>query len=597
MRQFFFLLLLTGWSASAQVNIQVSSTEVDNILRGNYNAADYAAPFEVSDHQFIICNINSEVSVDSLAADLAVLASFQNRNTYSDTLSETFGIGAATSWVYDKFQAISANNSNSLRPAYMSWEQPGGLCDTWIGDGPFKNTFAVLPGSDPDNNELVIIAAHMDSRCDDVCDIDCLAEGMEDNASGTALVLELARVMAPFSFRQTIVFLVTSGEEQGLYGANSFADYCNAEDIPIRQVQNNDIVGGIICGETSSPPSCTEPGSIDSMTVRIFANTSPLQEHLNFSRYVEYIYHEKLETLMQVPMTIAVQSQEDRTGRGVDHIPFRENGFTAVRYTSANEHGDGSPDATYTDRQHTSDDVLGVDTDGDAIIDSFFVSFTYLQRNTIINGTMAALGALAPPVPEWELIDDPAGLIVHITAPQEDVSHRVAVRTGSSFLWENVYRTDTTWFIVPGQEAGTMYFVSVAAVNEEGITGLFSREFFKTSDASTDSAPVDDLAFTFNCDGSSINNIQNINNIEFSIYPNPSSGSAVFSLYWPADLPAATATLWITDSRGNMVDKETWTLTAGQQERTYSGNLPAGMYNCTLLSADKVVAVKRWIVQ
>jgi hypothetical protein len=197
----------------------------------------------------------------------------------------------------------------------------------------------------------------------------------------------------------------------------------------------------------------------------------------------------------------------------------------------------------------------------------------------------------------WELIDDPAGLIVDITEPLEGMEYRVAVRTGGSDLWEQVYRTDTTWFIVPGQEAGTMYFVSVAAVNSDGITGLFSREFFKTSDATTESAPVDDLAFAFNCDGSQINNQQNISTIELNIYPNPSSGSAVFSWYWPEDISANQVTLWISDLRGNIVDKETWHLVAGQQERTYDGRLPAGIYNCTLLANNRVVAVKRWVVQ
>jgi hypothetical protein len=79
-------------------------------------------------------------------------------------------------------------------------------------------------------------------------------------------------------------------------------------------------------------------------------------------------------------MLVTIMSAEDRTGRGSDHIPFRENGYAAMRFTSANEHGNADvSDPDYHDRQHTSEDILGVDTDGDQVIDSFFVDFNYLD--------------------------------------------------------------------------------------------------------------------------------------------------------------------------------------------------------------------------
>ena len=87
-------------------------------------------------------------------------------------------------------------------------------------------------------------------------------------------------------------------------------------------------------------------------------------------------------------------SPEDRTGRGGDHIPFREHGYSAIRFTAANEHGDASNDAGYTDRQHTSEDILGIDTDQNGEIDSFFVDFNYLARNSAINATAASMAAI-----------------------------------------------------------------------------------------------------------------------------------------------------------------------------------------------------------
>ncbi len=98
-------------------------------------------------------------------------------------------------------------------------------------------------------------------------------------------------------------------------------------------------------------------------------------------------------------MQVSVMAAEDRTGRGGDHIPFRQRGFSAIRFTSANEHGNASNGPGYTDRQHTSGDVLGADTNGDGEVDSFYVDFHYLGRNALINANAAVMAAYAPPPP------------------------------------------------------------------------------------------------------------------------------------------------------------------------------------------------------
>lgn len=594
------LLLYVSTTSTAQLNMSVSDPVVDAVLHGDYDPILYTVPDLAGGHEEIICALSSSVDPDSLKSYLIELASFSNRNTYSDTISDSFGIGAARRWALDKFSQFSADIDGRLLPAYFDFDlEGGGLCgDTWIGEGPFRNVLAVLPGTDTVAPELVIIEAHIDSRCEDVCDIDCLAEGIEDNASGTALVIELARVMSRFTYEETIVFMLTTGEEQGLYGAGAFADYCQQENIAIRQVQNNDIVGGIICGETSSPPSCTEPGSIDSLNIRIFANPSPLQAHRSFARYVDYIYDEKLAHAMPVPMNIAVQNQEDRTGRGGDHIPFRENGYTAIRFTSANEHGDGAPDATYTDRQHTHNDIMGVDTDADGVIDSFFVSFTYLQRNTMINATMAALGAYAPSVPEWELLDNEEGLTVQINDYDASLQYRVAVRTGGSDDWEYVYRADTSYFLVPGLDGGELYFISIAAVNESGVTGLFSREFWTVNNTNTPPAPTDDLAFTFDCASVGIPPSQvRVDTWGIQCIPNPWQESCAIVLEIPDGVQTGNATFWITDRNGRMVDEWSSRIQAGANRLTYSGQLPEGIYTLSVLDDGAVRASVQMVIQ
>ena len=602
MKNFLLYILFIStcsFSILAQTNLSVSDAEVDDVLHGNYNPADYSASNVINDHQQIFCEVSEAVSADSLKAYLLKLATFSNRNTYSDTISSTTGMGAARRWALGKFEEFSSLSEGRLLPAYFDFEWPGGLCDTWIGEGPFRNVIGVLPGADIVDPELIIIEAHMDSRCEDVCDIDCLAEGMEDNGSGTALVLELARVMSAYTFNETIVFMITTGEEQGLYGASAFADYCTAEGIAIRQVQNNDVIGGIICGETSSPPACTEPGSIDSMNVRIFANTSPLPEHRNFARYVDYIYDEKLANAMPVPMNIAVQNQEDRTGRGGDHIPFRENGFTSIRFTSANEHGDGAPDVTYTDRQHTHSDVLGEDTNGDGVIDSFFVSFTYLQRNTIINAAIATLGALAPPVPEWELLDADDGLTVSISDFNSDYTYRVAVRTSASDNWQWMYRTNSSEFLVPGMEGGELYFISLAAVNSSGVTGLFSRERWTVNNATTAPGVIDDLSFEFDCLSTFIEESQTEKEFKASIScaPNPWSITTTIEVNVAQSLNNSIGTIWISDANGRMVDEMEIQLADGKTIMQYNGNLPQGMYTLTLLIDEQVLASTKMLVR
>jgi hypothetical protein len=198
--------------------------------------------------------------------------------------------------------------------------------------GRHKDVVAVLPGRDISDPSSIIIEAHLDSRCKDNCDIDCLAQGMEDNGSGVALVVELARVMSQYVFDHTIIFMTVTGEEQGLVGSNAFADYATQENIPLKAVLNNDIVGGIICGETSSPPSCPGLNNIDSTQVRLFSFGGFNSKNKGLSRFIKLEYNEMIKPLSSVPMMVSIMSAEDRTGRGSDHIPFRENGFAAMRF-------------------------------------------------------------------------------------------------------------------------------------------------------------------------------------------------------------------------------------------------------------------------
>ena len=473
----------------AQSNFVVTSSVADAVLAGNFDPATYALG-STATPRAISASIYQDLNADSLKAYIVHLASFENRNTGSDTLSATRGIGAARRWVFQSFQRFASQQNGRLIPSYFQFDQ--GIC----GMTQHRNILAVLPGTDTANHQIILIEGHMDSRCDTPCDTACLAEGVEDNASGTALVMELARIMSTHEYPATLVFMVTIGEEQGLYGAGAFAQYADQENLPIAAVFNNDVIGGIICGQTSSAPSCPGVNAIDSTQVRLFSAGSFNSAHKQLARYVKLQHQEELSAIGSaqggwkgVPMQVSVMAAEDRTGRGGDHIPFRQRGFSAIRFTSANEHGNASNGPGYTDRQHTSGDVLGADTNGDGEVDSFYVDFHYLGRNALINANAAVMAAYAPPPPSDVFIvgsntanngsTNTAFFEVSTWTPESEV--RIMVRTAlTEFDTMTVELSSGPNHWIGGVPAANVYFISACAVRTmpdgQKLESLFSQE-------------------------------------------------------------------------------------------------------------------------
>jgi len=464
--------------AIAQTNVHFSNPIAANILDGNYNPGDYASTQSLSPHQ-ISLEIEGTINPDSLRSYLERMSEFETRNTGADTLSTTTGMGAARTWALGKFQSISNANNNRLVVSYLNWER--NIC----GMDKHKNIVAILPGSSVDAANtpagIVIIEAHFDSRCATACDVDCDAHGMEDNGSGSALVLELARAMAKYQFERTIVFMLTTAEEQGLFGAKALADYCVNNDIEIAAVLNNDVIGGVICGATSSEPSCPNENDVDSTQVRLFSSGTIFSKNKQLARYIKLQYLQELEEKISVPMQVTIMTAEDRTGRGGDHIPFRQSGFAAMRFTSANEHGNANTaDSNYHDRQHTSDDVLGEDTNNDGHIDKWFVDFNYLGRNAAINANAAVMIAQNVCSPEGLSIAQTDWKTLKVTLQQPVCDYTeiaIALRTETND-WDTVIYSNTleTSFDIP---PGFTYFVSAAFVDEDGVESLFSNEEYQ----------------------------------------------------------------------------------------------------------------------
>lgn len=555
----------------AQTNIQLTNTQAAEILKGNYNPQDYAAPNALSDPHQIAAELTSKINPDSLKSYLIKLSAFETRHTSSDTVSSTIGIGAARRWTHDKLQSFNIQNSDRLEVGYLQFDQT--ICNV----NQHRNIVAVLPGTDASAGS-VLLEAHIDSRCDSPCDTACVAHGMEDNGSGTALVIELARVLSQYQFDRSIIFMLTTGEEQGLYGADAMADYCVQNNINVAAVLNNDVIGGIICGETSSAPSCPGLNDIDSTQVRLFSAGGFSSAHKQLSRYIKLQYQEELVQHVSVPQLLTVMSSEDRAGRGGDHIPFRQQGFPAMRFTSANEHGDASNGSNYHDRQHTSDDILGLDTDNDGQLDSFFVDFNYLARNAAINANAATMIAQNVCADLDLTIEQVTWHQVRVQIQDQNCGngpYRVAFRSETND-WDTlvtVTELDNIIEITPG----FTYFVSVARQNEQGIESLFSGEKFITL------VGIDEQATK-----SGIELLQN--------RPNPFDESTLIA-FLVHDMPQnPVAEITVTDLNGKVIQQLQTPVNTGINEVIYNhGYGQVGTFIYSLAIDGKTLASKKMI--
>lgn len=570
-------VLLPGTFITAQTNIHFTNPDIYNILKGNYNPTTYLPAFPIDDPYTISEDMLHQINPDSMKATLLALRTFHNRNTGSDTISETTGIGAARKWILRQFERNSISQGGRLVTGYLKFDQPEKVC----GIISHKDVVAVLPGRDTSDSSFIIVEAHFDSRCAGLCDIDCLAEGMEDNGSGTALVIELARVMSQYYvFDHTIVFMTVTGEEQGLVGSNAFAVYASQENLSIKAVLNNDIVGGIICGETSSPPSCPGLNHIDSTQVRLFSYGGFNSPHKSLSRFIKLEYQEMIQPISPVPMMVTIMSAEDRTGRGSDHIPFREKGFAAMRFCSANEHGNADvSDPNYHDRQHTSEDILGVDTDGDSVIDSFFVDFNYLARNATINGTGAAMAALGPKSPSIKTLgQDGDFLYIEIDDPNDYNHYVVGLR-----VYENDF--DTLFYItnskngvfeLPNREFNI--FISAASIDDRGIESLFSDEIL---------ARLTGIHEVYS-EGKNAELLPN--------KPNPFDESTIISFLINDPTAIDKARVVITDTEGKIMKEIPVVVKEGMNEVLYyHGYNMAGTFLYSLFIDDQLISTRKMV--
>ncbi|WP_295635280.1 M20/M25/M40 family metallo-hydrolase [Novosphingobium sp.] len=324
-----------------------------------------------------------EVSPDRLRADVAKLVSFGTRHTLSPQTDPVRGIGAARTWAEAEFRKISAACGGCLTVSLPERMVSGPRITTPVR---LVDVVAIQNGTErPD--EVVIVEGHIDSRVSDVMDFTRDAPGANDDGSGTALVLEAARVLSKQRFAGTIVYAIVSGEEQGLFGGKLLADTAKANSWRIKAVLNNDIVGNTRGSD----------GLVDDTHVRVFSeglradaddklraairrdggeNDSPSR---NLSRWIA--------GLASGDLAVRQVWRADRMGRGGDHLPFEELGYPAVRFSVAVEN---------YEHQHQDLRVENGVRYGDTIE---HMDFAYLAKVTRLNVRALAALARAPMAP------------------------------------------------------------------------------------------------------------------------------------------------------------------------------------------------------
>jgi hypothetical protein len=399
------------------------------------------------------------ISQERLGATLKKLESFETRNSMSSTDSSTRGVGGARQWILNEMKSYSPK----LQVSFDMYQVPkqGRI----LRDVELRNVMAILPGKNP---RRIYVSGHYDTvaraggqsasnasdgprdpdaptppPADPNAPLDNLAPGVNDDGSGTALTIELARAFSQsgIDFDATLVFMCHVAEEQGLIGARLHAQKAVAEKIPIEAILNNDIVGGDTGGN----------GIIDGATIRVYSEgpeDSPSRELARFvqrwgARYVP-------------SHRVRLMARPDRFGRGGDHSAYNQLGFTAVGFRESREN--------FTRQHDVRDTFAGI-------------SLAYLAQNARVNAAAAATLALAPPPPvvtsergQPLITRAPSGYDANLkwTAAPGAVAYRIFWREAWGPDWQHdLLVGNVTNVVLPNMQIDDFVF-GVAAVDAAG---------------------------------------------------------------------------------------------------------------------------------
>ena len=336
-----------------------------------------------------IAGLVQEIYSERIKNNIEKLVSFGTRHTLSDTTSDQRGIGAARRWIQGEMERYSKESGGRLQVEAQTFIAKADEKRVFR-DVEIVNVLATLPGTDRSSKRIYLVSGHYDTICSDFNDPECDAPGANDDASGVAAVMEMARVFADCEFDSTIVFAAVAGEEQGLVGSRFLAKQYRIRNADIAGMFTNDIIGSSLGGNNVRDPN----------HVRVFSEGVPVTETAEerktrlttgnendsparqLARYIEDVAQ------LYVPdMKVVLIYRRDRFLRGGDHTSFSEQGYPAIRFCEMNENYDHQHQTVRfeNDRQY-----------GDLIE---FVDFSYIANVARVNAAALAGLALAPAPP------------------------------------------------------------------------------------------------------------------------------------------------------------------------------------------------------
>lgn len=431
-------------------------------------AADHKAP-EIGARRAQIDDILREISPQRIQATIDKLVSFGTRHTMSDTVSETRGIGAARRWIKSELERCGAAAGGRLQVALDSHLHP--IDRRLSRPTEIVNVVATLPGTQAESRDrMYVVSGHYDSRNSDDADAINDSPGANDDASGTAAVMELACVMARHQFDATLVFMTVAAEEQGLYGSAHYAEQAKQKQLNIAGMFTNDIIGS----------SYNEEGKRDNSQVRLFAEGIPATKEMS----------EKMRTLIatggendSLPRQLArhvkeageryvkgfkvnIVNRRDRYLRGGDHAPFLDRGFAALRFTEPAE-----------DFNHQHQNVR---TEGNKKIGDLpeFIDPDYIAQVARVNAASLATLALAPAAPQEAKIrtaklDNHTELTWQANAVPDLAGYRIVWRDTTAAQWQgSQYVGNVTSVSMPLSKDNV--FFGVQAVDKDGNVSVAS---------------------------------------------------------------------------------------------------------------------------
>jgi Zn-dependent M28 family amino/carboxypeptidase len=427
-----------------------------------FAASDAKAP-DLARHQPEIDKIVSEISPQRIEGYIRKLVSFGTRHTMSDATSETRGIGAARRWIKSELERCGAGTR--MQVAFDGYVDEGGPKTRISKPTEVVDVVATLPGTQAESKDrMYVVSGHYDSRVTDVMNDTADAPGANDDASGTAAVIEMACVMARHNFDATLVFMTVAGEEQGLLGSKHYADEAKTNGWNIAGMFDNDIIGS----------SHADDGQKDDSQVRLFAQgVAPTREMSDANRTLVVTGGENDSITRQLARHIKEQGERyvkgfkvnviyrtDRYLRGGDHSPFLANGYAAVRFTEPNENFDHQHQDLRTENGKVYGDLAQFD------------DFNYIARVTRVNAAALASLALAPAVPEkvgarTDKLENDTTLVWEPNKEPDLAGYRIVWRETTAPFWQgSKYVGNVTEASLKLSKDN--YFFGVQAVDKDG---------------------------------------------------------------------------------------------------------------------------------